>query len=95
MKNLDLPDGGVVVINDSIHMEYIDGGKYFVKSKLEWISDCEYTATVIDFNWPEFSFGIGEKMTTKITKIKKNTVFMEVEVSDFGLELKYELIDLE
>lgn len=95
MKSLDLSSEGVVVIKDSIHTEYIDGGKYFIKSKLEWINDCEYTATVIAFNWPEFSFGIGEMMTTKIMKIKKNIVYLEVEVRGFSVDLKYELVDLE
>ena len=33
-----------VKISGTEHIEYHDNGKYFIKSKLDWISDCEYNS---------------------------------------------------
>lgn len=92
MRNISMSNGGYVLIQDSIHMEYVDDGKYYIKSKLEWISDCEYSATVIEFTWPEFVFPIGEVLYAKLTEIKNDTLFLELRVRDFNMKTKYKLI---
>lgn len=93
MINISLPNGGTVIINDSIHMEYVEDGKYYIKSRLDWISDCEYNATVTEFTWPEFSFSIGEVLNAKIVEIQNDTVFFELRVRDIELNTEYKLIE--
>jgi hypothetical protein len=92
MMNISMPNGGYVVFQDSIHMEYVDNGKYYIKSKLEWISDCEYNATVIKFTWPEFVFPIGEVLNCKVTEIKNDTLFFDLRLRDIKMQQKYKLI---
>lgn len=43
-----------IIIKNNDHIEYHRNGKYFIKSKLVWISDCEYNMTMTD-NIAEFS----------------------------------------
>jgi len=92
MLNISIPNGGYVIINDSIHTEYVDDGKYYIKSKLEWINDCEYNATVTEFTWPGFNFPIGEILNSKIVKIQNDTLYFELSVRDFKMETKYKRI---
>ncbi len=93
MVNVSIPIGGYVIINDSIHTEYVKGGKYYIKSKLEWISDCEYNATVIEFTWREFKRPLGEVLNCKIKKVLNDTLYLELKVRDIKKEMKYMLID--
>ncbi len=91
--NISIPNGGYVIINDSIHTEYVEDGKYYIKSKLEWVNDCEYNATITEYTWPKFNFPIGEVMNSKITKIKNDTLFFDLKVRDFKMKAKYKRIN--
>ena len=93
MVNISMPNGGYVIISDSIHMEFVDDGKYFIKSKLKWINDCQYNATVIEFTWPKFKFPIGEVLNSKITKVQNDTLYFDLKVRDYKIKAKYKLIN--
>ena len=60
---------GTIVINGNKHVESLEGGKYFIKSDLVWISDCEYNATMTEITLPDFPFKPGEVMNVKFEKI--------------------------
>lgn len=92
MLNISIPNGGYVTINDSIHTEYIEDGKYYIKSKLEWINKCEYNATVTESTWPKFNLPIGEVLNSKIRKVKNDTLYLDLKIRDFKMKAKYKLI---
>lgn len=62
------PDEIKVVIKGKNHIEYHDNGKYIIKSKLDWVSDCEYNMTMTKITIPDFPYAIGEVMNVKVNK---------------------------
>ena len=64
-----------VEINGKKHVEYHDNGQYYIKSKLEWLSDCEYNMTMKKVTIPNFPFGKGDVMNVKIDKVEGNKIY--------------------
>ena len=64
-----------VVIKGNIHTEYHNGGKYIIKSKLDWVSDCEYNMTMTKITIPNFPFGKGDVMNVKVKEVNGNEIF--------------------
>lgn len=64
-----------VVIKGEDHTEYHNNGKYIIKSKLIWVSDCEYNMTMTEVTIPNFPYGIGDVMNVKIDKVKGNEIY--------------------
>ncbi len=89
IRRISAPNDGFVIIKDSIHTEYVEDEKYYIKSKLEWINDCEYNATVTEFTWPKFKFPIGEVLNVKLIKLQNDTLNLELKVRDFEVKTKY------
>jgi hypothetical protein len=63
-----------VSINDNKHIEYLENGKYFIKSDLVWINECEYNAKMTEITLPNFPFKPGEVMNVKFQKIENGIV---------------------
>ena len=63
-----------VVINGENHIEYHDNGKYYIKSKLNWKSECEYDMTMIEITIPNFPNKVGDVMNVKIKKVEGNVI---------------------
>jgi len=64
-----------VVINGKNHTEYHKGGKYYIKSQLNWDNDCEYTAKIVKANLPGFPYKKGTKMKVIIDNVDGNAIF--------------------
>ena len=60
-----------VEINGEDHIEYHEGKKYYIKSKIKWVNDCEYNMTMTEITIPNFPFKPGDVMNVVIDKIKK------------------------
>ena len=76
LKYVNDPDKtAYVVIDNTKHIEYLRDGKYFIKSDLEWVSDCEYNAKMTEITLPDFPFKPGEVMNVKFEKIENGFVF--------------------
>ena len=67
----------LVEFNDDTYVEYHNDKKYFIKSAIEWLSDCEYNLTIQEISFPDFPFEPGAKLHTKILKVKKNKIYYE------------------
>lgn len=63
-----------VVIDGESHTEYHKGGKYIIQSKLAWVNDCEYNATLVKVTIPDFPFAIGTLMNVKVDKVEGKTI---------------------
>ena len=57
------------------HTELHNDGKHYIKSSIEWTSDCEYYLTIKDINYPDFPFKTGAKLKVEIVKINGNNVY--------------------
>src|SRR4051812_22358891 len=56
-KYLDIEDTTAYFeIDKSNHTEYHQGGKYNIKSKLEWLDDCRYSMVMLSNTIPGFPF---------------------------------------
>ena len=83
---------GYIIINGNNHIEFFENGKYFIKSKLDWVSDCEYNATMTEITLPNFPFKPGEKMNVKIDKIEGGKVYCKLKVRDYTNTDVYKIV---
>jgi len=75
-----------IVFSGDYSIEYLDGGKYYVKSKIEYINDCEYTSTVVEVTKPNFHIKIGDTFRTRILETSTETGLIKIQVSINGTE---------
>ena len=71
-----------VSIDRENQTEYYVNGKYYVKSNLTWINECEYEMTPILINYPSFKYKIGDTINVKINKIKDNYIFYTTSIKN-------------
>lgn len=64
-----------VVISGDSHTEYHNGGKYIIKSKLNWVNDCEYNATLLEVTIPDFPYGRGDLMNVKVERVVDKEIY--------------------
>ena len=64
-----------VVIKGDKHIEYHNEGKYIIKSRIKWLSDCEYDMTMTEITIPQFPYTVGDVMNVKITRVEGNNIF--------------------
>ena len=54
-----------MIVKDGIQTEYIENGQY-VKSKMDFLNDCEYKSTIIEVTIPNYHIKAGDFLITKI-----------------------------
>lgn len=64
-----------VEIKGEDHTELHESGKYFIKSKIEWVNDCEYNMTMTEVTIPNFPYTPGDVMNVKINKVTGKEIF--------------------
>ncbi|RCS26357.1 hypothetical protein DUT90_11355 [Polaribacter sp. WD7] len=67
----------LVSFKDGEHTEYFENKKYFIKSKVRWISNEECIMTIQFSNLPNFPFRKGTELKMKILKIRRGKVFYQ------------------
>jgi len=90
-KNADTT--AYVVIQNKKHTEILQGGKYYIKSDLDWVSDCEYNATITDLTLPNFPFKEGEVMNVKFEEITNGYVTGTASVRGQKLPIAFKIMD--
>ena len=94
LKYSDSDDNSTyIIIKDNIHTEFPDGGKNYIKSKLEWINDFEYNATVIELTASDLSFKVGDKINVKFDKIDNETVYYTASFEGSIVTGKFKIIN--
>ncbi len=73
-----------VVFKKKKHIEY--HGKYYIKSKLVWVNDCEYNMTMKKVTIPDFPFGKGDVMNVKINKVEGDKIYYTSTVNGLSFE---------
>jgi hypothetical protein len=67
----------IVKIKEYTHTEFHNNGKYYMVSKINWIDDCSYTATLVENTVPTLPIKIGTKLTVHILKVRGNKISYE------------------
>ena len=83
----------MVEFGETKHVEHHQKGKYYIKSNVEWISDCEYYLIIEDVTLPDFPFELGSKLHIKITKVRGNRVYYKSTMGDRSWEGKMTKIE--
>jgi len=81
-------DKVIVEIKGNDQKELHENGKYFIKSKIEWVNDCEYNMTMTEITVPDFPFGPGDVMNVKINKVVGKDIFFTATVKGQSREGK-------
>lgn len=94
LKYFEIDDNSTyIIIKDNIHIEFPNGGKNYIKSKLEWINDFEYNATIIELTASDSIFKIGDKLNVKFDKIDNETVYYTATFEGKILTGKFKIIN--
>jgi len=64
-----------VVIEGDKHTEYHNKGKYYIKSDVTWVNDCEYNMVMTKITIPDFPFKPGDSMNVKIERIEDDIIY--------------------
>lgn len=81
-----------MVVADGIQTEYIENGQ-FVKSKMEFIGDCEYKTTILEVTIPDYFAKPGDFLTTKILKTQGR--YIAIKTTMFGKEYDFVYIKID
>ena len=65
----------LVVFNENVHFEYHNNKAYYIKSDIDWISECEYYLVIKETTLPNFPFKMGTKLHIKVNKVKGRKVY--------------------
>ncbi|MBC7587378.1 MAG: hypothetical protein H7178_03380 [Chitinophagaceae bacterium] len=94
MKYLDSEDKtAYAVITNKDHVEYYSDGKYYIKSKLKWLNECEYNMTMTKITLPNFPNQPGEVMNVKFEKIENGIVYYSATVKGQTWKGRFEIIN--
>jgi len=66
-----------IVFTSSSQTEYYNFKRYWIRSSIQWISDCEYELTVLTVNYPGLICRRGDKMSVRIINVEGNAVNYE------------------
>ena len=58
--------GYYIVFEDGYATEYLNDGQYYLKSKIEFLTDCSYESTVVEVTMPNSTIEVGTVIYTEI-----------------------------
>jgi hypothetical protein len=93
-KNLDATEDSTAYIlaSNGINTEYFLKGKYYVRSKVEWLKPCEYRMTVIKSTLPNFPFHPGDTMNVKVDRIDNGLFYTTSTANGTSWKGKYRIV---
>lgn len=75
-----------MIVKDGIQTEYVENGQY-VKSKMEFLNECEYKTTILEVTIPDYFAKAGDFLTTKI--LQTQCEYIKVKSTMFGKEYEF------
>jgi hypothetical protein len=79
----------IITIQDSSMTEYHEGGKYTIKTRIDWINDCEYTITILKVTVPEFTLGTGDQVNVKVNRVEGKEIYYTLTVKSVSWQGKF------
>lgn len=71
-------EGYYLKIENGFVTEFVENGKYFIKSKIEFTTKCSYTLTVIENTIPNYNISIGTKIYTEILETASSDKLIKI-----------------
>lgn len=65
----------LVVFGVNDYIEYHNKKKHFIKSEIDWKSNCEYDLIIKETNLPDFPFKVRTILSIKVNKIRGKKVY--------------------
>lgn len=82
-----------VSFKNNLHTELHNNKKHFIKSTIQWLSNCEYYLIITKTNLPDFPFKIGSKLHVTILKTKGKNVYYKSSLNGRDWEGKLTLLN--
>ncbi|MCI2229894.1 hypothetical protein MC378_12015 [Polaribacter sp. MSW13] len=82
----------IVSIKGDYYTEYYPNNE-FIKAKINWTSEDEYTLTIVDLKKKNIPFKAGTTLNTKITKVKGNKYYYKSDLQDLSWTGKFKKVD--
>ncbi|WP_345988076.1 hypothetical protein AAEU33_13690 [Chryseobacterium sp. Chry.R1] len=72
---VDMPiDEWVMTVQDNIQTEYYNKGKDYIKSRLDFVDDCNYKVTLIAKSEESYPMKLGEVMVNRVVETDRNFI---------------------
>jgi hypothetical protein len=81
-----------VVFKDNYYTEYHPNNE-FIKAKVNWSSENEYTLTIVKIKKDNLPFKEGTELKTKITKVKGDKYYYESDLGSSTWDGKFKKVD--
>lgn len=65
----------LISFKENTYIEYHNNKEHYIKSDIEWLSDCEYNLIIRESNLPDFPFKTGTKLNMKVDRISGKKVY--------------------
>lgn len=75
-------DDYTMVVSGDVITEYVQHKKYYLKSRIEFISPCTYTSRVIEVTIPAYSVKPGAVVETEILQTQGNAIRLKTRLGD-------------
>ena len=86
-RYLDIEDTtAYFVLDKEEHIEYHNGGKYTIQSRVKWLKDCQYEMLMVANTIPGFPFKPGSIMVVTINRVENDIVYYTSEVNGIKWE---------
>ena len=65
----------LVIFKEKEHIEYHNDKEHYIKSEINWISECEYYLVIKETTLPNFPFKMGTKLHIIVNKVRGKKVY--------------------
>lgn len=69
-------------ISNNIITEYVQNGKYYVRSRLKFTTPCSYTATIIEVTIPDYNLKSGTVFSNEVLETQFQLVKIKARLDD-------------
>ena len=69
-----------LIANNDIVTEYVSDGKYFIKTKREFLNKCKYRSTIVEVTIPNYNMKVGDTITTEILETECDFVKIRIKM---------------
>lgn len=75
-----------ITIKNNLHIETDFTGKFRTKSEIKMIGDCKFELKIIETNYSDRPFKVGDKMLIQIDSVKNNYIYFTANFKDKSIK---------
>ena len=73
-----------IIFSDGYVTDYVNGGKYYVKSKITYESSCKWTSEIVEVTIPDYYLEPGHQIITEVIETAKVDNLVKIKVRNKG-----------